>query len=169
MALREWLWLWPVALVTVTATAIPIAIRLARPPETVAPPAPRYPLRVPLPPAAAPGEAAEGAVLEFDRAGRGSAADSAGSAIEIRKRVRVNGAEAGEATIRVGARSELSIAAGELRRALAAAGHGETARLVGAGGGGEGGAAEFVGFEALRGQGIEVRYDVGADRIAISL
>jgi hypothetical protein len=165
MAVREWIWLWPVALVTVTATAIPIAVRLVRPPATAAAPAPRYPVRVPLPPAVAASEAAEGAMLEFDRAGRGSAAESAGSAIAIRKRVRVNGAEAGEATIRVGARSELSIDAGELRRVLAAAGHGATARLVGTGEG----AGGFVGFEALRGQGIEVRYDVAADVIAIAL
>ena len=68
----------------------------------------------------------------------------------------------GEATIRVGARSELSIEAAALRRLLTAAGREATARTVGEGDDG------FVGFDELRGQGIDVRYDAAADRVVVA-
>ena len=118
--------------------------------------------RLALPPAV-PGSAAAGdPAIEFDAAGWDNRSEAGGSAIAIRKSVWIGGAEVGEATIHVGARSELSIEADALRRLLAAAGREATARTVGEGADG------FVGFEELRGQGIDLRYDAGADRVVVA-
>jgi hypothetical protein len=151
--------LWPVALLAVLAPAVPIGFHVA------SLPAPRedYPIRLELPSARplVPGEAAP--AVDFDLSGSGGSGDGGGSAVELRKAVRLNGAEAGRATIRVSAASTLSISADELRAVLARAGRGDLARRIGA----PGGAGRFVGFEEMRQQGIDVRYDAAADRIVI--
>ena len=74
-----------------------------------------------------------------------------------------NGVDVGNATIRVGADSTLSISVDELRGLLARAGSGELARQIGA----PDGAGGFIGFEEMRAQGMDARYDAAADRIVI--
>src|SRR5688572_28500125 len=105
-------------------------------------PVPRedYPLRLELPPARPPVLAEAAPAVEFDRPGSGAPGDGGGSAVELRKAVRLNGAEAGSATIRVSAGSTLSISANELRAVLTRAGRGDLARRIGA----PGGAGRFV-------------------------
>lgn len=100
-------------------------------------------------------------VIQFDLA---DAAESwvGGSAIEIRKAIRVNGADAGDASIHMNASSELSIAREELGRLLAGSGRQELVGKLGSGG-------RFVSFDEMRSHGIEVRYDPVSDRILISI
>jgi hypothetical protein len=100
--------------------------------------------------------------VEFDLADPGAfGSGDGGSAIELRKAVRLNGADAGDARIRVSGSSTLSIAREELGRLLARSGQRELVGQMGSGG-------QFVSFEEMRRQGIEVRYDPVSDRILVS-
>jgi len=164
LSLRTVIELWPVALLAVLATVVPIGFQVATSSSTLPTPREDYPIRLELPPARPPalGEAAP--AVEFDLSGSGAAGDGGGSAVELRKAVRLNGAEAGSATIRVSAASTLSISADELRAVLARAGRRDLAGRIGA----PGGAGRFVGFEEMRRLGIDVRYDAAADRIVIA-
>ena len=85
------------------------------------------------------------------------------SAIELRKGVRFNGTDAGQATIRVGAGSSLFIASDDLRALLSAA---QRDDLV------DGLSSEaeqpFVGFDEVRRRGLSLRYDAASDQIVIS-
>lgn len=100
--------------------------------------------------------------VEFDLADPGAfGSGDGGSAIELRKAVRLNGADAGDARIRVSGSSTLSIAREELGRLLARSGQRELIGRLGSGG-------QFVSFEEMRRQGIEVRYDPVSDRILVS-
>lgn len=170
---------WPVVLFTAAYAAFPATLIAVRAPAESAqrpalpqratlqpqaePPRPAQPeLRGGLARAIAVGEAPQAAPapVAFDLLDpRGGA--SGGGAVEISKVVEINGAEAGEATIRVGRGSTLAIAADALGRMLARAGRGDIAALLDPRQG-------FVGFEELRRQGIDLRYDLEADRIAIS-
>ena len=155
--LRE---LWPALAVSIVAPAIVIVLQVA--PQSP----PGYPVRLELPPAR-PAEplaeplAAPPPELEFDLAGGPD--EGGGSAVDLRKVVRIDGVDAGSATVRVSAGSTLSIRAAELRALLERAGQDTIAAQIGAG------AGEFVEFDELRRLGIEVRYDAVADRVAIAL
>lgn len=159
---RAWIELWPVAVLAVVAPAVPIGFNLASSPPMLPAAVEGYPIRLELPPASPglPGDAVQ--AVEFDLADAGVAGESGGSVVEVRKAVRLNGADAGSATIRVGADSTLAISARELRALLATGGRRELAAQIGAGQGG------FVGFEEMRAQGIDVRYDIATDRIVIA-
>lgn len=85
-----------------------------------------------------------------------------GSAIEIRKAIRLNGADAGDARIHVDANSQLSIAREELGRLLARLGRQELMGQLDP-------ARRFVSFDEMRRQGIEVRYDPVSDRVLVSI
>ncbi|MXP41625.1 hypothetical protein GRI75_08215 [Altererythrobacter soli] len=85
-----------------------------------------------------------------------------GSAIEIRKAIRLNGADAGDARIHVDASSTLSMAREELGRILVKSGRQELIGQLGSGG-------RFVSFDEMRSRGIEVRYDPVLDRILVSI
>ena len=85
------------------------------------------------------------------------------SAIELRKGVRFNGRDAGQATIRVGAGSSLFIASDDLRTLLSAA---QRADLVD--GLSSGAEKPFVGFDEVRRKGLSLRYDAASDQIVIS-
>lgn len=147
--------LWPVALVVAAGIAVPIGFQLASPAFTLSAPPAGYPIRIELPPAKP--------AVEFDLSGGGPAGVT-GSAIELRKAMRVSGVEAGSAAIRVGADSTLAIAVDELRALLERAGHGDLAGRIARRGTSE----RFVGFEELRRQGIDVRYDAAADRVVVA-
>jgi len=86
-----------------------------------------------------------------------------GGPLELRKGVRFNGADAGQATIRVGAGSTLSIASDDLRTLLSGAQRVDLVERLTAG-------AEqpFVGFDEVRQKGVSLRYDAAADQILIS-
>lgn len=163
MSLRELLEMWPVALVVVAVPAVRIAFIVADSSFGAPQHAGDYPVRIALLPARSgdAGALAGREPVAFEWGSRGSS--GTGSAIAIRKAVRVNRVEAGSATIRVSADSVLSISVRDLQRLLAGSGHGELARIIGAGGGPD----RFVAFEELREQGIDVRYDSSADRVSI--
>lgn len=100
--------------------------------------------------------------IQFDLADPGAfGSGNGGSAIELRKAVRLNGADAGDARIRVSGSSTLSIAREELGRLLARSGQRELIGQLGSDG-------QFVSFDEMRRQGIEVRYDPVSDRILVS-
>jgi len=85
------------------------------------------------------------------------------SSLDVRKAVRFNGADAGQATIRVGAGSLLFIASEDLRRLLSAAERVDLAdRLAAAS------HRPFVGFDEIRRTGLNLRYDAASDRVLIS-
>ena len=86
-----------------------------------------------------------------------------GSALELRKNVRFNGADAGSATIRVGTGSALYIASDDLRTMLVAAQRADLAESLS-----EGADGSFVGFDQVRQNGLNLRYDPLSDRILIS-
>lgn len=87
-----------------------------------------------------------------------------GSAIDIRKSLRVNGVDIGSAAIHVGEDSTLSIARDKLKEALARLGRRDIAdELVGSRSGG------FVSFDEIRRRGVEVRYDAPSDRVVLTL
>lgn len=85
------------------------------------------------------------------------------SSLDVRKGVRFNGADAGQATIRVGSGSALYIASEDLRILLSAAKRADLADRLAA-------VAEqpFVGFDEVRQKGLNLRYDAVSDRILIS-
>jgi len=145
---------WPVALVVAAGMAVPIGFQVASPAFTLSSPPAGYPIRIELP-------RAEPAV-EFDLS-TDSAAGAGGSAIELRKAVHLNGAEAGSAAIRVSAGSTLAIAVDELRALLEGADQGDLAGRIAR----PDAAERFVEFEELRRQGIDVRYDAAADRVVV--
>lgn len=97
--------------------------------------------------------------VRFDLADPG--AFDGGSAIEIRKAIRLNGADAGQAPIHVDASSRLSIAREELARLLAGSGQQGLSERLGTG-------ERFVSFDEMRRQGIEIRYDPVTDRVLVS-
>ena len=99
--------------------------------------------------------------VRFDLADPAALGGDGGSAIEIRKAIRLNGADAGQARIHVGASSRLSIAREELARLLAGSGQQALSERLGAG-------ERFVSFDEMRRQGIDVRYDPVTDRILVS-
>lgn len=81
--------------------------------------------------------------------------------IELTKGVRVNGAEAGNATIRVTDGATIAIARDQLDKLLSGAGRGDLAdKLASAG--------PFVSFDRIRQAGLNVRYDAASDRILLS-
>lgn len=82
--------------------------------------------------------------------------------LDVRKSVRFNGRDAGQATIRVGSGSRLFIDSDDLRTLLAAA---ERTDLAGELSNGQ---QSFVGFDEVRERGLNVRYDAVSDRILIS-
>ena len=85
------------------------------------------------------------------------------AALEVRKGVRFNGADAGQATIRVGTGSALFIASDDLRALLSAARRVDLAdRLT------SGAERPFVGFDEIRQAGVNLRYDAASDQIVIS-
>lgn len=85
------------------------------------------------------------------------------SSLDVRKFVRVNGADAGQATVRVGAGSALYIASEDLRTLLSAASRVDLAERLASG-------AEqpFLGFDEVRDRGLNLRYDAASDSILIS-
>jgi len=117
-------------------------------------------------PGAAPAPAATRAggllAVDFDlsRPYDGASIADDGEAIDVRKPVRLNGAEAGSATVRVTPGSTLLMAREELGRLLARAGLAELAGQVGSGG--------YVSFDDMRDKGITVRYDPVTDRLLVS-
>jgi hypothetical protein len=85
------------------------------------------------------------------------------AALEVRKGVRFNGADAGQATIRVGTGSAVFIAIEDLRALLSAARRVDLAdRLT------SGTERPFVGFDEIRQAGVNLRYDAASDQIVIS-
>ena len=90
--------------------------------------------------------------------------NGSGSAVQIRKTLRINGADVGTAMIRVGADSALSIARSELRGLLAQAGRADLAGQFG--GARQGG---FVSFQEMRSRGFAVRYDPPSDRVMLAI
>jgi hypothetical protein len=149
---------WHVALFAAACAAVSATASLSR--ETESTPPRSYPVRIALAPAQP--LPFVGAAIAFDLA---DGDDRGGGAIEIRKAVRLNGADAGLATIRVSEASTLQIAPAELGGLLARAGRADAAALLG------GSAAEgaFVDFEDIRSQGIDVRYDAPSDRVLVAL
>jgi hypothetical protein len=112
-------------------------------------------------PSSAPRPATDGLLaIQFDLADPGAFAAGGGSPIEIRKAVRLNGADAGEARIHVGASSRLSIAREELGRLLARSGQQALIERLGTG-------ERLVSFDEMRRQGIDVRYDPVSDRLLV--
>jgi hypothetical protein len=85
------------------------------------------------------------------------------SSLDVRKGVRFNGADAGQATIRVGAGSALYIASEDLRTLLSAAKRVDLVESLAAGA-----QQPFVGFDEVRQKGLNLRYDAVSDRILIS-
>ena len=85
------------------------------------------------------------------------------SSVDVRKGVRFNGADAGQATIRVGSGSALYIASEDLRILLSAARRADLADRLAAGA-----QQPFVGFDEVRQKGLNLRYDAVSDRILIS-
>jgi hypothetical protein len=85
------------------------------------------------------------------------------SSLDVRKVVRVDGADAGQATVRVGAGSALYIASEDLRTLLSSASRVDLAERLASG-------AEqpFLGFDEVRDKGLNLRYDAASDRILIS-
>ena len=83
--------------------------------------------------------------------------------LELRKGVRFNGADAGQATIRVGTGSALFIASEDLRTLLSGAQRVDLVERLAADAG-----QAFVGFDEVRQQGLNLRYDAAADQILIS-
>lgn len=100
--------------------------------------------------------------VDFDlsRPYDGASVAEDGEAIDVRKSVRLNGAEAGSAKIRVTSGSTLLMARDELGRLLARAGLAELAGQVGSGG--------YVSFDDMRDKGITVRYDPVTDRLIVT-
>ena len=85
------------------------------------------------------------------------------SPLDVRKVVRFNGADAGQATIRVGAGSALFIASEDLRNLLSEAERVDLADRLAAGP-----ERRFVGFDEVRQAGLNLRYDAASDRILIT-
>jgi hypothetical protein len=83
-----------------------------------------------------------------------------GSAIEVRKAVRLNGADAGDARIHIDDSSTLSMARDELDRLLARSGRRELMGQLSS-------AGQFIRFEEMRRHGIDVRYDPVSDRVLV--
>lgn len=85
-----------------------------------------------------------------------------GSPIDIRKKVVLNGRDAGSAELRVGTGSTISISRDALSRLLDQSGRQELARQVGQD------TASYITFEQMRRQGIDVRYDPVSDQILVA-
>ena len=81
--------------------------------------------------------------------------------IELKKGVRINGADAGSATIRVTNGATIAMARIDLGKQLASAGRTDLAASMPA-------AGAFVTFDRIRQAGLNVRYDAASDRILLS-
>jgi hypothetical protein len=79
--------------------------------------------------------------------------------IEVSKAVKVNGADAGSATIRITEGATIAISSEDLGHLLGSAGRGDLAASLGSG---------FVTFDRIRRAGLEVHYDATSDRILLS-
>lgn len=79
--------------------------------------------------------------------------------IQLTKAVKVNGADAGNATIRVTDGATIAIAGEDLGHLLADAGRGDLAAALG---------GRFVTFDRIRRAGLGVRYDAASDRILLT-
>lgn len=117
-----------------------------------------------------PGPAAAAALPGFtqdltDSRARYDVANSGGSPLETVKPVRFNGAEAGSASIRISEESAFSIEGSGLARLLERAGHRDLAEQIR----GTRGTGGYIGFEEIRRQGIDLRYDARSDSIVISI
>ena len=121
---------------------------------------PEVPAQVADPPPAAKGGLA---AVQFNLADPYAPASKDGTAgpIELTKGVRVNGAEAGNATIRVTDGATIAIARDALDKLLAGAGRGDLAQTLANGG-------PFVSFDRIRQAGLNVSYDAASDRILLS-
>ncbi|SEH20088.1 hypothetical protein SAMN05428974_3834 [Sphingopyxis sp. YR583] len=102
--------------------------------------------------------------VKFDLSDPYSWAGEGGSAIDMRKELRVNGVDIGPAAIRVSEDSTLSIARDKLNEILVRLGRNDVARRLG--GPRSGG---FVSFEEIRRRGVEVRYDAPSDRVVLAI
>lgn len=102
--------------------------------------------------------------VKFDLSDPYAWAEEGGSAIEVRKGLRVNGVDIGPAAIRVGTDSTLSIARGKLNEALGRFGRNDVAQKLG--GPSSGG---FVSFDEIRRRGVEVRFDAASDRVVLAI
>ena len=85
----------------------------------------------------------------------------AGAPIELKKSVRLNGSDAGDATIRVTDGATIAISNDQLGKLLSSAGRGDVAEKLAA-------AGPFVSFDRIRQAGLSVRYDAASDRIVLS-
>lgn len=102
--------------------------------------------------------------VKFDLSGSYASAGEGGSAIEVRKELRVNGVDLGPAAIRVSEDSTLSIARDKLNEVLGRLGRNDVARQLGGSR-----SAGFVSFDEIRRRGVEVRYDAPSDRVVLAI
>lgn len=102
--------------------------------------------------------------VKFDLSDPSAWTEQGGSAIEIRKSLRVNGVDAGSAAIQVGEDSTLSVARDKLKEALAQHGRGDIADELG-----KSRSGGFVSFDEIRRRGVEVRYDAPSDRVVLTI
>ncbi|SKB87929.1 hypothetical protein [Sphingopyxis flava] len=102
--------------------------------------------------------------VKFDLSDPYAWTEEGGSAIEIRKSLRVNGVDVGSAAIQVGEDSTLSIARDKLKEALARHGRGDIAEELG-----KSRSGGFVSFDEIRRRGVEVRYDAPSDRVVLTI
>jgi hypothetical protein len=105
--------------------------------------------------------------LDYDLSNSSGAfiSDSATGDVEVAKRVRVDGTDLGQATIRVTSDATLLIARDEIVALLESTGHADMARTMTAGAPN----GRFISFEELRQRGINVHYDAAADHLALSI
>lgn len=102
--------------------------------------------------------------VKFDLSDPYASVGEGGSAIEVRKELRVNGVDIGPAAIRVSEDSTLSIARDKLNEVLGRLGRSDVARQLGGSR-----SAGFVSFDEIRRRGVEVRYDAPSDRVVLAI
>jgi len=102
--------------------------------------------------------------VKFDLSDPYASAEEGGSAIELRKELRVNGVDIGPAAIRVSEDSTLSIARDKLSEVLGRLGRSDVARQLGGSR-----SAGFVSFDEIRRRGVDVRYDAPSDRVVLTI
>ncbi|MEO6152681.1 MAG: hypothetical protein ABIT09_03565 [Croceibacterium sp.] len=121
-------------------------------------PAPPPPVRTP---AVAASEATGMLAVRFNLADPYAGAPEGSGPIELKKAVRINGADAGDATIRVTDGATIAIARDELGKLLTAAGRADAIQALA-------GSGSFVSFDRIRQAGLSVRYDAASDRILLA-
>ena len=99
--------------------------------------------------------------VRFDLADPYTPTNDGTGPIELRKGVRINGADAGSATIRVTDGATIAIARTDLGKMLTSAGRTDLAQGLPV-------AGSFVTFDRIRQAGVNVRYDAASDRILLS-